>query len=184
MKNIIAFALAALLALGLASCGGTGNPGEKTTQPIGPINTAQNFSYTYRGVEINLGAAPESVLAALPEPTHTREDESCAIIGAVDSINSYPGLELYVTYPEAGEAPFITSIRFMDDSISTPEGLYVGDPRAQIEALHGKPDEGDISNAADDFFYYYKGESSLQISVGADGTVDQIIYDYLFLDEQ
>ena len=181
MKKIIAFALAALLALGLASCGGTADPGGKQidTKPGSPIDTADNFSYTYDGVLITLGAAPEPVLAALPEPSYSREDESCAIPGAIDNINSYPGLDLYVTYPEAGEAPFITSVRLMDDSIATPEGLYVGDPAEKIAELQGQYDEEKSG-----FYYYYKGESSLMISVGADGTVDQIIYDYIFLDEQ
>jgi len=178
MKKIILITLAALLALGLAACGGgPAEPGGTVTETnILPGNEAGNHSYVYEGVAITVGADPGPVLAAMPDQTfEPHEEPSCYVDGATDIQYFYQGLILVVTYPGAAdnEPPRVVCIRLVDDTVATPEGLYIGAPEEDIAALYGQADEKN-----DKFYFYYKGQSSLEIAVNQDGEVDQIIYDY------
>ena len=183
MKRFIAIMAAAALALGLAACGGTDTPPpatQPTTEQAGnqaggqPANE-QNHSFVFRGTAITMGANPHPVLAELGEALNEAREPNCAIEGEDVSLQ-YPGIIVTLTYPADGGAPFLTGVRLTDDSVATPEGLMIGSPAADITRLYGQYDREENG-----FFTFNRGRSALEIAVGPDGLVNQIIYQYLFL---
>ena len=185
MKRCISVLVIVLLGLGLAACGGGNDPPatqpptttEAASGPAGgqPTNEPANHSFVFRGTTITMGADPHPVIAALGEPLGESRNPNCAIEGE-DVALQYPGIVLTLTYPADGSAPFITGLRLLDDSVTTPEGLTIGSPAADIARLYGPYDREENG-----FFYFHRGRSALEIAVGGDGLVDQIIYQYLFL---
>ena len=190
MKKLIAITLAALLALSLAACGATDNPANTrpTDKPAsgGSLKPADDGYIFVAGaseqnVNIVMGADPAPVLAALGEPAHEDETPSCAT-DAHDITYFYQGFELTVTYPDNEDPDYITSLRLVDDTYATQEGIYIGAQSADIKALYGEPDKEEGGHC-----FYRKGLCELDISVGVDKDtgetlVDQIIYDYKFLE--
>ncbi|MCL2531281.1 MAG: hypothetical protein FWE40_03885 [Oscillospiraceae bacterium] len=178
MKKIIAIVIVAALGFALAACGGnTNNVNDndvtRTTQQA-PARQV-NHSFVYRNVQITMGALPEPALAALGPALDEMREPNCAIEGE-DVTLRFPGMILYLTYPADGSAPFIAGVRLTDDSVATPEGLYIGAAAAEVERLYGQYDR-----EVNGFYYFNQGRSTLQIAV-RDGAVVQIIYQYLFLD--
>jgi len=185
MKKLIAIITIAIITIALAACnGGTNDPPEtqpqttqqQNTQASGSANEAANHSFVFRGTTITMGANPHPVLEALGEPLDESREPNCAIEGEDVSLR-FPGVIVTLTYPADGSDPFITGVRLMDDTISTPEGLTINSPASDIERLYGQYDREENG-----FFYFNRGRSTLEIAVGADGLVFQIIYQYLFLD--
>ena len=169
MKKIFALILALTMVLALAACGGETAP--ETTAPAAnaPGKTdASSWKYTVRGVDIlmNAGAAP--ILEALGEPVSYTEEASCAFTG-LDKTYNYGGFFLN-TYP-IGDADYIYGVCLMDDSSTTPEGIYIGATQAEVEAAYGA-DGFNGSNA-----YILKGTTSTLTIILSDGVVSSIQYD-------
>ncbi|MCL2446833.1 MAG: hypothetical protein FWD06_08730 [Oscillospiraceae bacterium] len=184
MKKITALVLAAaLLGITLAACGDTtttnndDNDVTRTTQvaPTPAPTGEANHTFMFNNVEITMGALPDPVLAALGPALDEMREPNCAIEGE-DVTLRFPGMILNLTYPADGTAPFIVSVSLIDDSVGTPEGLYIGAPAADIARLYGQYDR-----EVNGFYYFNQGRSTLEIAV-RDGVVVQIIYQYLFLD--
>ena len=172
MKKIIALALALMLVLTMAACGGESTPA--TTEPkapavLGPTQPdANSWKYTVRGVDILMHAEAAPVLEALGEPVSFTEEASCAFTG-LDKTYNYGGFFLQ-TYP-LGDVDYIYSAWLMDDSSETPEGIYIGASQAEVEAAYGT--EGfNGSNA-----YIMKGTTSTLTIILTDGVVSSIQYD-------
>ena len=70
MKRISVFLLAAIMLLSLVGCGST---------DIDPQE--ENFSFTYNGTKITLGAEAAPIIDALGEPRSYTEEPSCAFEG-------------------------------------------------------------------------------------------------------
>lgn len=174
MKKLIAMSIIALLGIALAACGGNNNNTE-TTHTTPPPAIAANHSFVYRNVEITMGARPEPVLLALGSALDEMREPNCAIEGE-DVTLRFPGMILYITYPADGSAAFIASVRLTDDSVTTPEGLYIGAAAEEVARIYGQYDR-----EVNGFYYFNQGRSTLQVAV-RDGAVVQIIYQYLFLD--
>jgi len=184
MKKITALVLAAaLLGITLAACGDTtttnndDNDVTRTTQvaPTPAPTGEANHTFMFNNVEITMGALPDPVLAALGPALDEMREPNCAIEGE-DVTLYFPGMVLTFTYPADGSAPFIVSIRLTDDSVATPEGLFIGAEEDEIAQLYGQYDHEENG-----FYTFNQGRSSLEIAV-VDGLVAQIIYQYLFLD--
>ena len=170
MKKIIALVLALAMTLTLAACGGDTTP--ETTAPAAQ-NTpatpdASSWKYTVQGVDIQMHADAAPVLEALGEPVSYTEEASCAFTG-LDKTYNYGGFFLN-TYP-IGEKDYIYSVCLMDDSSTTPEGIYIGASQAEVEAAYGT--EGfNGSNA-----YILTGTTSTLTIILTDGVVSSIQYD-------
>ena len=189
MKKSIAFALAALLALALAACGGntpgpdgTGTTTQIQTDPsVSGQPTEGEYVFESNGVTISMGADPAPILEALGEPLFQRDEENCAI-GGRDFMYNYQGFVVNVTYPDAkaNMAPFVAGLRLTDDTVTTPEGLYIGAEPAMIKETYGAD-----CKEENNFFTYAKGKSTLEVSIAADKktqevSVNQILYAYVF----
>ena len=171
MKKIFALILALTMVFALAACGGETAPepnapaaGEAT--PVTP--DASSWKYTVQGVDIQMHADAAPVLEALGEPVSYTEEASCAFTG-LDKTYNYGGFFLN-TYP-IGEKDYIYSVCLMDDSSTTPEGIYIGASQAEVEAAYGT--EGfNGSNA-----YILTGTTSTLTIILTDGVVSSIQYD-------
>ena len=171
MKKILSLALCLVLALSMAACGGS--PAETTAPAISgdlaPVTPdASSWKYTVNGTDILMHAPAAPVLEALGEPVSYTEEASCAFTG-LDKTYFYGGFYLQ-TYP-LGDADYIYSLWLIDDSSSTPEGIYIGSSKADVEAAYGA--EGfNGSNA-----YVMTGTTST-LTIILDGeTVTSIQYD-------
>lgn len=74
------------------------------------------------------------ILEALGEPLSYFEAASCAFEG-LDKMYTYDHFEID-TYPD-GDKDYISSIILLDDMITTPEGVYVGMTKGDMEAAYG-----------------------------------------------
>ena len=170
MKKIFALVLALMLVLTMAACGGETTP-ETTAAPVveGPTQPdANSWKYTVRGVDIVMHAPAASILEALGEPVSYTEEASCAFSG-LDKTYYYGGFYLQ-TYP-LGDEDYVFAAWLVDDSSTTPEGIYIGASQAEVEAAYGT--EGfNGSNA-----YILKGTTSNLTIILEDGTVSSIQYD-------
>ena len=167
MKKIIALVLALAMTLTLAACGGDTTP--ETTAPAAQ-NTpatpdASSWKYTVQGVDIMMHANAAPILEALGESVSYTEEASCAFTG-LDKTYYYGGFYLQ-TYP-MGEEDFVYSVWLVDDSSTTPEGIYIGATQAEVEAAYGT--EGfNGSNA-----YVMTGTTSTLTIILTDGVVSSI----------
>lgn len=169
MKKIFALILALTMVFALAACGGETAP--ETTAPAAnaPGKTDPNsWKYTVRGVDVLMNAEAAPVLEALGEPVSFTEEASCAFTG-LDKTYNYGGFFLQ-TYP-IGDKDYIYSVWLMDDSSTTPEGIYIGATQAEVEAAYGA-DSFNGSNA-----YILKGTTSTLTIILTDGVVSSIQYD-------
>ena len=84
MKRISLFLLAAIMLLSLVGCGST---------DIDPQE--ENFSFTYNGIKITLGAEAAPIIDALGEPRSYTEEPSCAFEG-MDKTYYYGSFYLFL----------------------------------------------------------------------------------------
>ena len=130
MKKIFYTVLAFALAVCLAGCGAS-----QPQQGDDPgTEAAEGFRVTCNGVPISLKADATPILAALGEPKNYTEQTSCAFEG-LDKTYFYGSFYL-TTYPMDGK-DYVYSLWFADDSVSTPEGIRIGSPQAEVERVWG-----------------------------------------------
>ncbi len=176
MKKIIALALALMLVLTMAACGGEKAPAE-TTKPSTPaapsvqvptLPDPNSWKYTVQGVEIMMHAPAAPILEVLGDPVSYTEEASCAFTG-LDKTYYYGGFYLQ-TYP-IGQEDFVYSVWLVDDSSTTHEGIYIGATQAEVETAYGS-DGFNGSNA-----YIMKGTTSTLTIILENGVVSSIQYD-------
>jgi len=179
MKKIIAMLLMLSVLVCLAACetepAQTSQPTESAKTPATEATVPalqdtvpaapETYSFPIGDVELVPGAAFDA--AALPEPVSVYQVPSCAIQGT-DNVYDYGAAE--VTVFDDGKQPIIYSIYLVDANTPTPEGLYLGDPAAQVDKLYGmeRTEKGTE-------LVYQRGETLLVIILD-NGTVASIEY--------
>ena len=159
MKRISVFLLATIMLLSLVGCGST---------DIDPQE--ENFSFTYNGTKITLGAEAAPIIDALGEPRSYTEEPSCAFEG-MDKTYYYGSFYLS-TYPLNGK-DFVYSFWFADDSVATEEGIRIGSTKAEVEAIYG----ADYFNGAN---AYTQAQSNSKLTILLkDGIVSSILYELI-----
>ncbi len=148
--HIRAVAAAFALSLTLAACGGGGV--EETIQPSSapdPVvsaapsaepSTTPSASYSAYvflsgDFAVSIDQDMAEILAALGEPQSYFEAASCAFEG-LDKTYTYSGFQV-LTRPD-GDKDYVNSILLTDDSVTTPEGLYIGASAADVTAAYGE----------------------------------------------
>lgn len=159
MKRISLFLLAAIMLLSLVGCGST---------DIDPPE--ENFSFTYNGTRITLGAEAAPIIDALGEPRSYTEEPSCAFDG-MDKTYYYGSFYLS-SYPLDGK-DYVYSIWFADDSVATNDGIRIGTTKAQVEAICG----ADCFNGTN-AYTQPQGNTKLTILM-EDGMVSSIQYELI-----
>ena len=192
MKKIICLMLAAVLAAGmLTACGSTGNSeSSQTTQEAqttaaapaadtadtedttASAQEAGRYTFVYKGISIDMKAESAPICEALGEAKSYTEETSCAFDG-LDKNYVYPSF-IMTTYPD-GDKDRVNSITLQDDTVSTTEGISIGDSREKVEEVYGSESFNGI-NA-----YIMKDqEAQLTIILGDADTVYSIQYTAVF----
>ena len=125
------------------------------------------FTFVAGDTVIAMNADVAPILEGLGEWENYAETTSCAFKG-LDKTYSYPGFDLY-TYPLNGKDN-VNSVYFVDDTVSTPEGIHIGSTKEEMEAAYGTDYEEEFGA-----YTYTKDKSKLQFLV-TDGVIDSVEY--------
>lgn len=189
MKKIISIIVAlTVAALALTACGGSDNGKTTTAAPEAekestvtgePASEAQpaadtaagRFTFTFKGTTINVKDEAAPILEALGECKNYTEETSCAFDG-LDKSYTFTSFIL-TTYPE-GEKDRVNSITLLDDTVSTAEGICIGDAQDKVESVYG----ADAFNGVNAYIVS-EGDAQLTIILES-GKVSSIQYVALF----
>ena len=154
MKRYISFALACLLLVCFVGCNG----GE-----------TRNYVFKSGDVEIKIGGDSNAVVSALGEARDLVETPSCGGGAEPDREYTYAGFK-FSTVNENGVNK-IVKIVLTDDSVSTPEGISIGDSREAVIEAYGS----DFTENASGALIYTDGTVKLMFGI-TDGAVSAIHY--------
>ena len=148
----------ALLALTLCavSCAKTGSASDL-------VFTAPN------GVTVTVGAPAADAVTTLGDWISMNSSDSCGGFSGKDYLYTYQGFRMSTTPAKDGQ--IICKVELTDDSVKTPQGLYIGMSRADAEAAM----KGFTAEKVGDNLVYTSGSVKLQV-VFRDGAVTGIIY--------
>lgn len=167
MRKLLLFILISIMLVGCGSKENAADTKDNNNQPVQEeTKTDENqdkqkepsgYAFEYNGVKIYMNTDVEPVIEALGEPINYFEAESCAFKG-LDKFYTYAGFEI-TTYPLDGK-DYISSVNLMDDTVSTPEGIYLGSTVEDMIAAYGE-DYTESSGS----YTYVKDDSKLQFIV-------------------
>ena len=132
--------------------------------------SGENFTFIHNNVKITPNDLVEPLITALGSDYTYHESPSCAYIG-LDKMYVYKGFVIY-TYPDDKAVDHVLQVLLTDDSLSTPEGLRLGDTSAKVIELYGN--DYVESNGS---YAYTHGKTSLVIIIKND-MVQSIQYNY------
>lgn len=155
---VLVAGVATILLLGRKSNDIPGNETNAQTQTgNSTANEDAGYVFEYKGVKIAVEAPSDAILKALGEPMNYFEAPSCAFEG-MDKIYTYSGFE-FQTYTE-GDKDYIASVRFLDDSITTPEGIGLNASLDDVIAAYGDNYRQSFSQ-----YTYTKGKCNLRFII-------------------
>ncbi|MDR1638296.1 MAG: hypothetical protein LBC41_08960 [Clostridiales bacterium] len=114
----------------------------------------KGYEFSHNGASVALGGLASDFIASAGEPDKVFEAPSCAFVG-VDKILYYPGFTVN-TFPIDG-VDYILAVVFTDDRVTTPEGIYLGKTRSDVETAYGEPSLEEENGST-----YNKGGMSLR----------------------
>lgn len=176
MKKFLSIILTLVMVAALSACGAESTP--EAAAPAAPAAEADNAAapasgdelyFDYRGTVIAVHAEAAPILAVLGEPMSCTEQPSCAFQGLDRSY--YFGSFYLETYEKDG-AEYVSGFWFADDTVQTPEGIYIGSTQAEVEQAYGA-DAFNGTNA----YSLRRGDSKLTVIL-TDGAVSSIQYTY------
>ena len=183
MKKLRVLALTLSLLLVATACGNKDSAGESTTAAPASAGTEAAKETTEAGTEakaaaddswvfkkgdvtIAMDAPSDDIIKALGSYQNTFEAPSCTFDG-MDVVYSYPGYDVYAY--TAGTEKKISGVVLRDDTVTTPEGIFIGSDQASVEKAYGKVEDG-ANNLT-----LKKGNCQLLI-IFMDGVVSSIQY--------
>ncbi|HZK37329.1 MAG TPA: hypothetical protein VFC98_00410 [Clostridia bacterium] len=135
-----------VLVLLLTGCGGKENTAEdldnnkdnsmpvESTEKPNDDKKSGGYVFEYSGISIAMNGKAVPILENLGEHIDYFEAESCAF-GGLDKIYTYGGFELH-TY-EINGVDHVASVIFLDDSVSTKEGIYLYCDLDDVLSIYG-----------------------------------------------
>ncbi len=131
----------------------------------------KGFAFIHNNVTITPNDLVDPLVKALGSDYTYHESASCAYIG-LDKMYVYDSFVIY-TYPDDKAVDHVLQLMITDDSLSTPEGLRLGDTSAKVIELYGSDYE-----EANSAYAYTRGKTSLIIIMKNDH-VTSIQYTYV-----
>ena len=131
------------------------------------VQEEKEYVFEASGVTIQMNKEAAPLIQKLGKEISYFEAKSCAFEG-LDKTYTYPGFQL-VTYPK-DDKDYVSSIELKDDSVSTPEGVSIGDPVSKIEEVYGKDHQKE-----DNAYSYTSGKSTLKF-IFEDDSITSITY--------
>jgi len=129
------------------------------------------YTFVYNGATVVPGGDLNEVLETLGDNYTYFEAASCAGFGLTKTYTYNNGSFVISTNSE-DDKDIVTNISIYDDTVSTPEGVYIGDSSDSVKEVYGQPD-----SETETTMTYTKGDSVL-VFVITDGTVTYIVYNY------
>ncbi len=180
-KSLKLQGLAATVALAICFvAAGCGKTEEKPSIVIGESSSssdnkeedtsAKSFSFVYNNVKITPNDLVDPLITALGSDYSYYESPSCAYIG-LDKVYVYKGFSIY-TYPDENAVDHVLQVALTDDSLSTPEGLIIGDTAEKVVELYGE----DYSESGGSYAYT-REKTTLTIIIKNDRVIS-IQYNY------
>ena len=120
-------------------------------------------------VRLEIGAKSEPIIEKMGHWITVNYTDSCGGFAGKDADYTYKGYTVSTTPAKDGQ--IICKVTLTDDSVKTPEGLYIGMSRSDAE----KAMKGFSSEAAGDNLVYTAGSVRLQVAF-RDGAVTGIVY--------
>lgn len=127
----------------------------------------KSYDFKYKDIIISADANMSELLSALGKPISYDEAPSCAFEG-MDKLYRYNGFEIR-TYPD-GKEDLIYQIIFLNDLVSTQEGIRIGSTRKDVISSYG-----DDYTALGSTIIYKSANCNLQF-IFRDGKVSAIVY--------
>ena len=118
---------------------------------------------------VAVGEAADKAVTTLGDWVTMNSSESCGGFQGKDYVYTYHGFRMSTTPAKDGQ--IICKVELTDDSVKTPQGLYIGMSRADAE----KAMKGFTAETVSDNLVYTSGSVKLQV-VFRDGSVSGIIY--------
>ena len=132
--------------------------------------TASDLVFTApNGVTVAVGAPADKAVTTLGDWISMNSNDSCGGFSGKDYLYTYHGFRMSTTPAKDGQ--IICKVELTDDSVKTPQGLYIGMSRADAEAAM----KGFTAEKVGDNLVYTSGSVKLQV-VFRDGSVTGIIY--------
>ncbi len=128
---------------------------------------SEGYSFTYNNIKISLNEESTSIIKGLGEAMEEFQAPSCAFQG-MDMFYVFPGFELS-TYP-LEDSHYISTIDFIDDTVTTEKGLYIGSTLDDVIDKYGVGFEQSGS-----IYTYKSGDTSISFAINND-TVENITY--------
>jgi hypothetical protein len=97
--------------------------------------TKEGFQFEYNSTVIPMNTDAAPVIDKLGEPAQYFEAASCAFNG-LDKTYTYSGFEL-TTYPSE-DKDYISTVYFLDDSVATDKGIFIGSTLEDVTAAYGE----------------------------------------------
>ena len=173
-KRLFCILLALSLTAALAACGqksenpggqNTGGPDASGQGGAGGQTSADGYAFVVSKADNYIVAIDDNmadVLAALGEPLSYFEAASCAFEG-LDKTYTYSGFVI-TTRPD-GDQDYVNSILLTDDSVVTPEGIYIGCSADEVTAAYGE------GSRMENVISYTKGNSAMNFILEDDKVI-------------
>lgn len=193
--------LACCVLAGMAACGGNdektidnGTPTKAPSQNNETVGTdnqnpaqtpaqddktepekTKGYVFTYKGTDVVIDADATTYVTAFGEPVSYYETPSCAFDN-LDKFYTYQGFEIDTYYMDGKD--LVLSVVLLDDTVSTTEGICIGDAQDKVKTVYGEPAETTDNSAT------YKKDNMKLVFIFKDGAVAAIEYKSLVLDAQ
>lgn len=189
LKKVLGMVLCVVTMAGMTACGndakvieGNASSGTQTEIIGGAEGTTEilltndtDAGWTFQAGDVTL--TPDMDMSAiadqLGEPKSYFEAASCAFEG-LDKIYTYTSFEIE-TYPQ-DTADCIKSIVLKDDTVSTVEGVSIGDSEDKVRETYGAPAEESTGKLV------YQKEKTNLVFVISSGVVASIEYDSMVME--
>ena len=160
-------ALLMILVMAFLTACGSGNDKPKDDDGKENVGSLISQVFVYKDTEIKMKEDAAPILAVLGDPKSYTEAQSCAFEG-LDKTYYFGSFYLY-TYPD-GEMDRVNMVVLCDDTVSTQEGLSIGDNKEKVESLYG----ADTFNGVN--AYEIKGDGSTLTIIMENDKVSSIQY--------